>query len=190
MLRIAANSSISLLNLTDAVTQLQLAGGTLIVHVRQLNDDESYEIDTPNVAFSILRPGTYRLSVDPSGNFTTVAVRGGQGEVTGAGVAYAVRAHENVVFSGADQLTKNAQAEAGPDEFERWCGDRDVRWERSEGSARYVSPDVDWLRRPRRLRAIGTRCQNMARFGFPRDLPPGWVPYREGPLGLRCAVGI
>jgi len=178
VLRVGSNSSVTLLNLTDTVTQLQLAAGTLIVHVRRLNDDESYEIDTPNLAFSILRPGTYRLSVDQAGNFTTIAVRSGQGEVTGGGVAYPVHAHENDVFSGTDQLAENQQAETGPDEFESWCDQRDARWDRSL-SARYVSPDVvgyadlddygDWNQVP-----------EYGSVWIPRSVPPGWAPYREG----------
>lgn len=178
VLGVAPDSSISLLNLSDTVTQLQLAAGTLIVHVRRLDDDESYEIDTPNLAFSVLRPGTYRLSVDPSGNLTSIIVRSGQGEVTGAGVAYPVYAHENDVFSGTDQLVESRQAEPGADEFESWCDQRDARWDRSR-SARYVSPDVvgyadlddygDWNQVP-----------EYGAIWFPRDLPPGWAPYREG----------
>jgi hypothetical protein len=178
VLRVGPNSSVSLLNLSDTATQLQLATGTLIVHVRRLNDDESYEIDTPNLAFSALRPGTYRITVDPSGNFTTVVVRSGQGEVTGAGVAYPVYAHENDVFSGTDQLVEDRQAEPGLDEFESWGDQRDARRDRSR-SARYVSPDVvgyddlddygDWNQVP-----------EYGAIWVPRNVPPGWAPYREG----------
>ena len=81
---------ISFLNLGDNVTQVQLSSGTLILRVRRLSDQDTYEVDTPNLAFSVLRPGLYRLSVDSSGNSTAIAIRSGQGEVTGAGVAYPV----------------------------------------------------------------------------------------------------
>jgi ferric-dicitrate binding protein FerR (iron transport regulator) len=56
-LRLASNTAVSFLNLGDEVTQVQLSAGTLLVRVRQLADNETYEIDTPNLAFSILRPG-------------------------------------------------------------------------------------------------------------------------------------
>ena len=56
-LRIAPDTGISFLNLDDQAVQVQLAQGVLRVHVRDLNPDESYEIDTPNLAFSIVRPG-------------------------------------------------------------------------------------------------------------------------------------
>ena len=141
VLRVSANTQISFLNLGDTITQVQLSSGTLLLRVRRLNEDETYEVDTPNLAFSVLRAGLYRLSVDPSGTATTIAVRSGQGEVTGAGVAYSVHASENDVFSGTDQLVENPQPETGQDPFDAWSTERDSRSDRSV-SARYVPPDV------------------------------------------------
>ena len=88
LLRLSSETAMSFLNLSDRATQVQMTAGTMIVNVRRLDDDETYEIDTPNLAFSILRPGVYRLTVDESGGGTTIAVRSGQGEVTGGGSAY------------------------------------------------------------------------------------------------------
>jgi hypothetical protein len=178
VLRVSANTAISFLNLGDAITQVQLSSGTLVLRVRRLNEDETYEVDTPNLAFSVLRPGLYRLSVDPSGTATTIAVRSGQGEVTGAGVAYPVRADETDVFSGTDQLVENPQSQAGQDAFDAWSADRDGRSDRSV-SARYVPPDVvgyadldtygSWSATPE----YGT-------VWVPRGLEAGWAPYRNG----------
>src|ERR1700761_1964847 len=81
--RLGTETSAGILNLTDETTQIQLSSGSMIVHVQQLEDDESYEIDTPTVAFSILRAGTSRPTVDPSGQRTAIAVRSGQGEAGG-----------------------------------------------------------------------------------------------------------
>jgi hypothetical protein len=55
--------------------------GTLLIRVRRLDDDETYEVDTPNLALSILRPGLYRLSVNEAGDTTIITVRTGEGEV-------------------------------------------------------------------------------------------------------------
>src|SRR5580700_2049258 len=115
VLRMSSNTAVSFLNLGDDVTQVQVTAGTLLVRVRRLDDSETYEIDTPNLAFSILRPGVYRLSVDESGNSTTIQVRSGQGEVTGGGAAYTVHADETDGFSGTDQLVETSQA-SGPAE--------------------------------------------------------------------------
>ena len=178
-LRLAGGTAVSLLNLGDNVTQVQLSSGTLLVRVRRLEDNETYEIDTPNLAFSILRPGVYRLSVDESGASTAVRVRSGQGEVTGGGTAYMVRANEDDIFSGTDQLTENMQPNpAGEDSFDAWSADRDARWEHSV-SSRYVSPDVvgyedlDNQGAWRPVPEYGT-------VWFPSHVEVGWAPYHYG----------
>src|SRR5580704_738904 len=104
LIRLSNNTGFSFLNLSDNVTQIQLSTGTILVQVRRLDDDETYEIDTPNLAFSVLRPGLYRISVNDSGDSTAIRISSGQGEVTGGGIAYSVRAHEYATFSGTDQL--------------------------------------------------------------------------------------
>jgi len=178
-LRLAGGTAVSLLNLGDNVTQVQLSSGTLLVRVRRLDDNETYEIDTPNLAFSILRPGLYRLSVDESGATTAVRIRSGQGEVTGGGTAYMVRANEDDIFSGTDQLTENMQPNAGGgDSFDAWSADRDGRWENSV-SSRYVSPDVvgyedlDNQGAWRPVPEYGT-------VWFPNRVAADWAPYHYG----------
>jgi flagellar biosynthesis GTPase FlhF len=178
-LRLSSNTAVSFLNLSDNVTQIQLSSGTLLVRVRRLDDNETYEIDTPNLAFTALRPGLYRLSVDASGNTTAIRVRSGQGEVTGAGAAYSVNANEYDMFSGSDELVENSQPYgANDDSFDAWSAGRDARWERS-GSARYVSPDVVGYED---LDDQGT-WGSTPEYGyvwFPRGVEPGWAPYHTG----------
>src|SRR5579864_1602605 len=67
LVRLSSNTGMSFLNLGDNVTQIQLTAGTLLVRVRRLDQSETYEIDTPNLAFSVLRPGVYRINVDEAG---------------------------------------------------------------------------------------------------------------------------
>jgi hypothetical protein len=140
-LHISSQTGISFLNLTDQATQIQLAQGVISVHVRELYPDEAFEIDTPNLAFSVLRPGDYRIAVDPNGNSTLIDVRGGSGEVTGGGQAFTLNPGEEYAFSGTDQLSYDAEDLPGPDDFDTWCLQRDQRDDRS-ASARYVSRDV------------------------------------------------
>ncbi len=82
-IRMGATTSVTLLNLDDRVAQVQLAQGTLNLRLRRLDRDQSFEVDTPNLAYSISRPGSYRIHVDPDGTATTVTVRVGQAEVYG-----------------------------------------------------------------------------------------------------------
>ena len=178
VVRLSSSSELSFVNLGDEVTQIQLTSGTLLLRVRRLDDNETYEVDAPNLAFSVLRPGTFRISVDASGNSTAISARSGQGEVTGGGSAYSLYAGDSVVFSGTDHLTADAQPNADQDAFETWGVDRDRRWDRSQ-SARYVSPDVvgyqdldehgSWRMTP-----------SFGYVWYPRAVEPGWAPYRAG----------
>ncbi|HXL21696.1 MAG TPA: DUF6600 domain-containing protein [Candidatus Dormibacteraeota bacterium] len=178
-LHLSSNTGFSFLNLTDDTTQIQLTEGTVRVRVKRLDENETFEIDTPNLAFSILRPGVYKISVDESGDTTIVQVRAGEGEVTGGGSAYTVHAHETGTFSGSDQL--NADVEGGgydDDDFDRWSADRD-RQEDHSVSARYVSDDVigyqdlDDAGGWRPVPEYGT-------VWFPHVTIVGWAPYRYG----------
>jgi len=178
-LRLSGNTGFSFLNLTDDTTQLQITEGTLRVRVKRLDENETFEIDTPNLAFSILRAGTYKISVNQSGDATIVQVRSGQGEVTGGGSAYAVHANETGTFSGIDQL--NADIQGGgydDDDFDRWCADRDHHEDHSV-SARYVSDEVigyDDLDDNGGWRPV----PEYGSVWFPHVTIVGWAPYRYG----------
>ncbi len=160
------------------MAQIRLTEGTLNIRVRRLEQDETFEIDTPNLAFSILRPGNYKINVNEGGDSTFVTVRDGEGEVTGGGSAYTIHPRETGTFSGTDQLDADIQSFGGYDDFDHWCGDRDRREDRSQ-SSRYVSSDVigyedlddngGW----RQVPEYGT-------VWFPHTTIVGWAPYRYG----------
>src|SRR5580693_9480287 len=177
-LRIGSSTGFSFLNLDDSVAQVQLTEGTLRVRVKRLEQNETFEIDTPNLAFSVLRPGTYRIDVNENGDTTVISVIGGEGEVTGGGQAYSVHAEQTATFVGTDQLDADVEQMAGADDFDQWCAQRDVREDRS-ASARYVSPDVigyedlDDYGGWRPVPEYGT-------VWFPHTTVVGWAPYRYG----------
>jgi len=75
--------------------------------------------DTPNLAFTVQRPGLYRISVDATGNSTALLVRHGQGEVTGGGVVYPGRRTGIRGVLGNDELSENR--------LKLRCGSRSVR---------------------------------------------------------------
>ena len=188
LIRLSNNTGFSFLNLNDNVTQIQLTAGTLLVHVRRLDDNETYEIDTPNLAFSVLRPGVYRVSVNEAGDSTAIKVRSGQGEVTGGGAAYTVRANQVDTFTGTDQLSANSgDYAAGDDQFDTWAANRDRHWENSR-SAQYVSADVvgyddlddhgSWRQTP-----------HNGYVWFPRTSVPDWA-LSLWTLGLYRALGL
>jgi hypothetical protein len=179
LIRLSSNTGFSFLNLSDSVTQIQLTAGTILVRVRRVDNDETYEVDTPNLAFSIQRPGLYRISVNEAGDSTAIKIRSGEGEVTGEGAAYSLGSNDSYTFSGTDQLHADSDNYGGDgDQFDSWAADRDRRWERSE-SARYVSADVvgyEDLDDHGEWRQAG----EYGNVWFPRTSEPDWAPYHYG----------
>ena len=179
VLRLSDHTGFSFLNLSDEVTQLRLTEGTLYIRVRRLGDDETFEVDTPNLAFSILRPGRYRVSVNEAGDATIVTVRDGQGEVTGGGSAYSIHAREEGFFNGTDQLDADIERiRENEGDFDQWCNERDRREEHSV-SSRYVSDDVvgyEDLDEYGGWRAV----PEYGNVWFPHTVVVGWAPYRYG----------
>src|SRR2546430_13586242 len=70
VIRLGSMTGISFLNLDDRTAQLNVTAGTAIVHVRQLGEDQTFEVDTPNVAVALQSPGDYRVQVSESGDST------------------------------------------------------------------------------------------------------------------------
>jgi len=178
LLRLSQNTGCSFLNLSDNATQVQLTAGTLLVRVRRLDESKTYEIDTPNLAFSVLRPGLYKISVNENGDATVVIARSGEGEVTGGGTAYTIHASDSYVFSGTDQLYANREDRVEHDQFDAWGDSRDRRWENSR-SEHYVSDDVIGYQD---LDEYGAWRQTPG-YGyvwFPRTTEQNWAPYRYG----------
>ncbi len=177
-LRLSSETGVTFLNLNDRTVQIQLAQGDLAIHVRRLEGGDAFEIDTPNLAFTLHRPGEYRFNVDPDGNATTITIREGEGEATGGGSEYHMDSGDRVTFRGTDNLTFDGGEARGFDDFDEWCRSRDDREERAQ-SARYVSRDVigyedlddygEW----RSVPEYGT-------VWFPARVAAGWAPYRFG----------
>src|SRR3989442_6709304 len=81
-IRLAPQSAFAFLALDDRTTQIRLSQGAIEVRLRNLGDDETFEIDTPNGAVSLLRSGTYRVNVDSPGGTATVTRAPGAAEAT------------------------------------------------------------------------------------------------------------
>jgi hypothetical protein len=178
-IRMGSETALAILSLDDRMVQLSLTGGVLNVHLRSLGEGESFEIDTPNSAITLLRPGDYRVQADENNALTTLAVHGGDAEVTGGGRAFAVHARESVNMTGMDDSFSNViSGERGFDGFDRWCQDRDRREEQSQ-SVRYVGREMIGYED---LDANGTWSQ-APEYGWvwaPRVVAVDWAPYRFG----------
>src|SRR6266576_1196612 len=177
-IRLSSETGISFLNLDDRTVQIQLAQGSLSVHIRRLDGGDAFEVDTPNLAFTVERPGEYRFDVDPNGQTTNLTVREGEGEATGGGSNFHMDSGENANVSGTDSLTFDVGRSEGPDGFDDWSRSRDAREEHAR-SAQYVSRDVIGYED---LDEYG-EWRSVPDYGsvwFPRHVATGWAPYRFG----------
>ena len=177
-LRLNAETSLTLTNVDDQTVQVELDQGTLGLRVRHMYDGEIYEVDTPNLAFTLTQTGEYRFDVDSNGDATLVTVWQGDGQATGDGNAVDVQTGQQARFTNGTSLQNEISSAPGFDGFDDWCRVRDDREDRSV-SARYVSPNV-----------IG--YEELDDYGSWRDVPeygavwvpahvePDWAPYHYG----------
>ncbi len=177
-IRLGELTDVTLLNLDDSITQVQLLQGSLNLHVRQLGARQSFEIDTPNLAFTLRLIGDYRVDVDPDGSATAVRVHSGRGEIYGEGASYTVDPNRGYRFYGTDLSDYEALVAQPDDDFDRWARTRD-HGENDSPSARYVSPDVIGYQD---LDGNGTWRED-PNYGYvwtPNRVAAGWTPYRDG----------
>ncbi len=176
--RMGAETSVTLANIGDNTTQLQVHQGTLNLRVRHLYNGEVYEVDTPNMAFTVQKPGDYRFDVDPNADTTNVTVWKGEGNATGSGPAVEVREHERAHFSNGTSMAYEIDKAPQYDQFDQWAMSRDEREDHSQ-SAKYVSPDVIGSSD---LDDYGTWKEN-SEYGnvwVPNDQGADWQPYSNG----------
>lgn len=176
--RMNSETSVTFLELDDHTTQLRLSQGSLVFRVRHLDDEDHFEIDTPNSAFQVQRPGEYRIDVNSAGNETDVTVWKGRGEVTGGGDSFVVVAGQRATFTGTDQLDHQIGQVPSHDDFDDFAVNRDQREDKAD-SSNYISPEI-------------TGADDLDEYGHwnyvadygpvwtPIGVAPGWAPYRFG----------
>ena len=176
--RLGADTGVTLLNLDDRIMQVQLSQGTLKVRIRRMLPEQTFEVDTPNLALTLRRPGDYRIDVDPNDDATMVRVLSGEADVYGEGRSYAVNPQQGYRFYGTDLSDYDLLAPRRDDDMDIWARERDRREENST-SARYVSPEVVGYED---LDSSGTwrADPNYGTVWMPTHVAAGWTPYRDG----------
>ena len=178
VVRLGSGTSFSFLNLDDSTTQMQVGSGTVVVHVRELLENQTYEVDTPNVAFLLDEPGQYRIDVNDTGDTTVMRVSDGQAEASGGGQNVPIANQEMVSFFGTDQLSIVPGALGAPDGLDDWSFERDREMDQP-AAQQYVADgtvgaeDLD----------DNGEWQNTPDYGYvwvPTAVAIGWAPYSFG----------
>ena len=177
-IRLDARTPVDILRFDDRILQAKVTMGVLGISVRRPAPGEVVEIDTPNAAISLSRPGEYRIEIDPGMDSTFVSVQSGEAEVSGTRLEFNVTAGQRVNLSGPEAEEYGRAAPLVLDKFDDFCKARDRR-ESQSISAKYVPAQTngyfdldeagDW-----RIDA------HWGSIWTPRSLPANWAPYRFG----------
>src|SRR6266699_2996135 len=177
-IHLGSMTAMSFLNLDQGITQMRLAEGSINFRVSELRQGDLYEVDAPNLAFTVKEAGAFRIDVNENGDSARVTAIRGEGEVTAGGKTYEVHPGERAEFNGTDNIQYNVDRAPGPDGLDRWAAERDLKEDNSV-SGKYVSRDTpgysdlddygDWRDEP-----------EYGHVWYPREVSPDWAPYSYG----------
>ncbi len=177
--RLDERSHFRMLALDDSFAQIELTEGVLDLNVRRVFDGDSYEIDTPTLAFVVDRAGRYRIDIAPDGSSTMISVFDGSGTVYGENDArYTVRDRQSYRFHDAGLRDYEVFDLPREDDFDRWAYEREDRYARSE-SRRYVSEEVIGYADLDHYGSWSTAA-TYGSIWYPTRVEAGWAPYRHG----------
>ena len=172
------NTRIGFENQEPDYLQFKVTAGHAAFDLRSLDPGLTLEVSTPNAAFTIDRPGYYR--VDVMGERTAfITRRGGRAVVSPAdGTSFGIAPSEEVVIEGTEQPTVSSYSAPPLDPWDNWNYARTERLLDAE-SARYVPPGVYGASD---LDRYG-RWRDVSDYGpvwVPTGVPAGWAPYSTG----------
>jgi uncharacterized membrane protein YgcG len=178
-IHLGSMTALSFLNLDQNIIQMRLPEGRINFRVREIRQGEIYEVDTPNMAFTVKEAGAFRIEVNENGDATVVSVIRGSGEIAASGQVTPISAGQRIDVSGADGSVKISQAAAPePDDLDRWAQERDLAEDNSV-SSKYVNRDVVGYSD---LDDYGT-WKEEPEYGnvwVPNNMPSDWAPYSNG----------
>jgi hypothetical protein len=141
VLRLGSRTELQVLAVDDQNVRLSVLSGSVAMHVRLLDADEYYELDTPAGNVVIRQPGNYRLDVDADERRATLAVRSGWAEASSGADTASLHIDDAAELLADDTPSIRSVRSAGTDSLDQWAEDRDQQEENS-ASAAYVSREV------------------------------------------------
>ncbi|HEY4230250.1 MAG TPA: DUF6600 domain-containing protein, partial [Thermoanaerobaculia bacterium] len=172
-----ARTDLAALNLTEDTKQFAVKAGVASFRIRSLDQNDVWEVDTPNAAVNFESAGDYRVRVDQDGN-TRVAVQRGNATVAAGGGQIAVNTGEEMVIDGIDSPRYDVVSMSQPDQWDHWVDGRNTRIQRA-ASYNYVNRDIVGAED---LDQYGSWSSN-PQYGMvwsPTQVEVGWTPYRQG----------
>src|SRR5579863_915644 len=119
-IHLGSMTSLSFLNLDQAITQMRIAEGSINFRVKEIRQGDVNEVDTPNVAFTITQAGAFRVDVNENGDSTGVTVIRGAGQVTASGKTYDLQPGQRGVFNGTEDVQSAIAQAPASDGLDKW----------------------------------------------------------------------
>ena len=178
-LRAGQMTDVTLTAVTDTLTQFGLAQGSVHLRTYSIDAGTTVELDTPNVAVTVLQPGDVRVDVDAADDLTVVTLLSGQAEVDGNGLQQVMQPGESLQVSGSNPVSAQNVGTPQQDGLDRFSGDRDSVYASAGSEALDLNPET-----------IG--AEDLAGYGqwesegdygavwYPSGVAADWQPYRDG----------
>lgn len=175
--RLDEQTDLSVAVLEDDILQIEVHAGTVAVHLRQLSDADTVQIDTPGASVQLLAPGDYRIDVTPEGHAALAVRGGGEAQIDDGRDAARIGDGQEAHLAG-DLRSLDVRPLRRRDAFDDWSDDRERQLTAQE-TIRYVPREV-----------VG--YEDLDRYGrwhaepeygmvwVPRVVVGGWAPYRFG----------
>lgn len=178
-IHLGSMTALSFLNLDQSITQMRLAEGSINFRIKEIREGDTYEVDTPNLSFTIKQAGAFRIDVNENGDNTGITVIRGEGQVTASGKTYDLHPGERGIFNGTDDVQSTVAPQAPPaDGLDKWSSDRDLG-EQNSVSSRYVAPDMPGTSDLDNNGTWGQDGDN-GPIWYPAEVSPDWAPYSNG----------
>ncbi len=130
--RLDEHTELVIADLDATTVRVELASGTASVHLRELLENETFEIVTPNTAIALDEPGDYRVTF--AGDATVeLTVHGGVAIVATAGGPVRVAAGQRVLVEERNAFASLAAPQSA-DAFDEWVMEREVQLADAEPS--------------------------------------------------------
>jgi hypothetical protein len=177
----AQTTDLTVTAMTDTLAQFGLGQGSAHLRTYRLDPGVTTELDTPNVAVTVLATGDVRVDADPGGDWTVVTVFSGVAEVDGNGLQQTVGEGQALRLSGSNpvsgQWVSRPQAR---DPLDTFSSQRDQAYQAGETAEQdYLNADTvggadlqqngSWLPE-----------EDYGSVWFPASVPAGWQPYCYG----------
>jgi hypothetical protein len=179
-IRLGQQTDLTVTAMTDPLEQLGLAQGSVHLRSFAMPPGTTVELDTPNVAVTVLQRGDVRVDVDADSGTTTVQVVSGEVQVDGNGFQQVLEPGQPVQLTGSDPVVAQPMDEPVADGLDAFSNDRDAAYRNGmQGEDAYVNADTigaedlngngDWETDP-----------DEGAVWYPAGVAVGWVPYSCG----------